>query len=147
MSQPILEFQGEYRFLSNFARAEFVWDNIVWKHSEGAYQAAKTLDREERLEMSKVDKPGEIKRQGKQVACRAGWDQIKYDIMHEIVLAKFTQNPELKAKLLATVDAHLEEGNYWKDREWGVCPPRSGNGKNLLGKILMQVREELNENS
>lgn len=33
--------------------------------------------------------------------------------MEELVRAKFTQNPDLADKLLATGDAHLEEGNTW----------------------------------
>jgi len=52
---------------------------------------------------------------------------------------KFKQ-PELKAKLLATGDAELIEGNHWGDIVWGVC---RGKGENRLGKILMKVREEL----
>jgi predicted NAD-dependent protein-ADP-ribosyltransferase YbiA (DUF1768 family) len=35
--------------------------------------------------------------------------------MKEVVLAKFTQNPNLKDKLIATGDAYLIEGATWKD--------------------------------
>ena len=62
--------------------------------------------------------------------------------MYEIVLAKFTQNPDLKEELLATGDEHLEEGNTWGDAIWGTV---DGVGENRLGKILMRVRDELNE--
>ena len=62
--------------------------------------------------------------------------------MEEIVRAKFSQNPKLKAELLATGEAQLIEGNTWNDRYWGV-DVRSGIGKNHLGKILMKVRSEL----
>jgi ribA/ribD-fused uncharacterized protein len=139
----ILEFSGDYRFLSNFYKAELVWDNIVWPSSEHAYQAAKVLDREKRLELSRIKNPAMIKKMGKGLDLRDDWEQVKYDTMLEIVRAKFTQNPELKAKLLATGNAHLEEGNTWRDKTWGVCPPGSGEGLNYLGKILMTVREEL----
>jgi ribA/ribD-fused uncharacterized protein len=137
----ILTFFDEYRFLSNFYPAELVWDNIVWPHSEAAYQAAKTTDRKLRLAMSKIT-AGESKRFGKTIELRSDWEEVKCGIMKEIVEAKFRQNPELKAKLLATGTAHLEEGNTWGDRIWGVCPPGSGNGTNWLGKILMEVRAE-----
>lgn len=60
--------------------------------------------------------------------------------MYEICLAKFSQNEELKIKLLATGDEHLEEGNTWGDRIWGTV---NSKGQNHLGKILMRVREEL----
>ena len=52
------------------------------------------------------------------------------------------QNEDLKAKLLATGDEHLEEGNTWGDRIWGTV---NGKGQNHLGKTLMRVREELKE--
>lgn len=56
--------------------------------------------------------------------------------------AKFTQNPNFADKLLATGDAHLEEGNTWGDRIWGTV---NGSGANRLGIILMQIRAEIKE--
>jgi ribA/ribD-fused uncharacterized protein len=141
--QPILEFFGENRFLSNFYPAEFVWDGIVWPTSEHAYQAAKVHDREERLRISRFKTPSEAKKVGKHLELREDWNQVRYDIMLEIVRAKFTQNPHLKAKLLATGGCRLEEGNHWGDRIWGVSPAGSNNGLNWLGEILMIIREEL----
>ena len=143
--EPILSFWGKNRFLSNFYPAEFVWDNIVWKHSEGAYQSAKSLDRTARLEIAAIEKPGTTKRIGKRMDLRPDWNDVRDQIMYEIVLEKFRQNPDLKAKLLATGDAHLEEGNSWNDRYWGVSPVGSGNGENKLGQILMRVRQELGQ--
>lgn len=143
MTEPILEFQGEYRFLSNFYTAEFVWDNILWPNSEAAYQAAKTLDRKQRLLFAQMKNPATSKREGRLIQLRPDWEEVKLQLMLEIVLAKFKQNPHLREKLLATGDAHLEEGNHHKDRIWGVCPPGSGDGQNLLGLVLMQVREHL----
>lgn len=60
--------------------------------------------------------------------------------MYEIVKAKFLQNKEIKEKLLLTGNEELIEGNTWGDRIWGTV---NGVGENRLGKILMQVREEL----
>lgn len=51
-------------------------------------------------------------------------------------------NEDLKQKLIDTNDEYLEEGNSWNDIYWGVC---KGRGKNMLGKILMKVREELKD--
>lgn len=138
----ILEFKGDDRYLSNFFIASFVWNGTLWAHSEAAYQAAKAMTRED-YESFIPMKPGESKRHGKEITIRSDWEEVKYDIMHEIVFAKFSQNPELKAKLLATGIAHLEEGNNHRDQIWGVCPPGSGQGRNLLGKILMDVRDTL----
>jgi predicted NAD-dependent protein-ADP-ribosyltransferase YbiA (DUF1768 family) len=50
------------------------------------------------------------------------------------------KNPELRAMLLTTGDEELIEGNWWRDTYWGVC---EGIGQNKLGKLLMQVREEI----
>jgi len=60
--------------------------------------------------------------------------------MYEICKAKFSQNTELKKRLLSTGNEHLEEGNTWGDKIWGTV---NGIGENRLGKILMRIREEL----
>ena len=75
---------------------------------------------------------------------RGDWEEIKTELMLEIVRAKFTQNEELAARLLATRDRRLVEGNTWHDVFWGV-DQRTGQGENHLGRILMQVRNELKE--
>jgi len=69
---------------------------------------------------------------------------MKADIMLELLRLKFAFY-DLGMLLLATEDAVLEEGNWWGDTYWGVCPSGSGNGENMLGRLLMQVREELKE--
>lgn len=136
------EFRGAYGFLSNFHPAEFVWEGILWKNSEAAYQGAKTGIRDTLHEFSKMDSPAKAKRAGKTVAMRPDWGKVKVRIMRDIVFAKFNQNPDLKEQLLATGNSQLEEGNEWKDTFWGVCPPYSDFGNNHLGQILMQLRAE-----
>lgn len=138
----ILEFTGDNRFLSNFYVADFVWNGTLWAHSEAAYQAAKATTKEDYMSFLGLT-PGQAKRHGKKIAIRSDWEEVKYDIMHDIVLEKFRQNPNLAERLLATGYCHLEEGNNHNDRIWGVCPPRSSQGLNYLGKVLMEVREEL----
>ena len=84
--------------------------------------------------------PSEAKRTGRKVKLRPDWEDVKINEMRNIVRAKFSQNPELAEKLIQTGDAHLEEGNTWGDRTWGTV---NGSGQNLLGKILMEIRETL----
>lgn len=139
----IQEFQGKFRFLSNFWQCRFVWDNILWRASENAYVAAKTTDRELRLEISTIEKPGDVKRFGRKMTVRPDWEEVKIGLMDEIVRSKFGQNGDLALMLLDTGDAVLEEGNRWGDKFWGISPAGSGNGRNELGKILMKIREEL----
>ena len=134
------EFQGEYRFLSNFYPAEVVFEGITYPHVEGAYQSAKTLDMGERRRIAGIADPAEAKRAGRALKYRDDWERVKFDVMETCVRYKFTHNAELRDKLLATGDAVLEEGNNWGDRVWGVV---DGQGENRLGKILMKVRDEL----
>lgn len=135
----INEFRGKYYFLSNFFEAPVIWDDITYRNNEAAFQSAKVLDKDIRQTFATLD-PASAKRKGRNVQLRHDWEQVKYDIMYEICLAKFSQNEELKTKLLETEDQHLEEGNTWGDMIWGTV---NGKGQNHLGKILMRVREEL----
>lgn len=141
MSKPITEFKGQYQFLSNFYPCKFVWDGIVWPHSEAAYQAAKTLDRETREAFADLTNPVAAKHAGKRIALRPDWNEVKFEIMYDIVHEKFHQNPHLLKKLLQTKDSVLEEGNYWGDRIWGISPAGSDKGQNWLGRILMDIRD------
>lgn len=68
------------------------------------------------------------------------WDEIKDQIMEIAVFAKFKQNKKLKDLLLSTGNAELVE-NSPRDYYWGIG--KDGKGKNMLGKILMKVRELL----
>jgi hypothetical protein len=84
--------------------------------------------------------PGKAKREGRGVQLRSDWEDVKYDIMKELVKLKFITHAHLRKELLETGDKYLEETNSWHDHVWGVC---QGKGLNWLGKILMEVREEL----
>lgn len=132
-------FDGEYAFLSNFYERKVEYNGITYGSSEAAFQAQKTKNTEERLQFATLT-PMQSKRKGRKVALRSDWEEVKLAEMYHIVLAKFTQNPDLAEMLIATGDEELVEGNYWHDTFWGVC---EGEGLNYLGKILMKVREEL----
>lgn len=99
----------------------------------------KLLDKEKRKSFTHLP-PNKAKAKGRKVPLRPDWEKVKDQYMYEIVLAKFTQNEELKKKLLDTGNALLIEGNNCKDHYWGVC---NGREQNKLGKILMRVRKEL----
>jgi len=140
--KAVTEFRGEYRFLSNFYPCPITLDGIIYQTVEHAYQASKSLNPAEREIIECADWPGEAKKLGGPtgpLTLRDDWEQLKVDIMLGLLRQKFKQS-DFKDWLLATGEVELVEGNYWGDREWGVC---KGEGKNLLGKLLMQVREEL----
>lgn len=132
-------FRGKYYFLSNFYPSDIEYDGITYTSNEAAFQAQKVLDHEEKLRFKNLD-PRKAKKLGRRVKLRRDWDEVKDNYMYEICRAKFTQNPDLAAKLLKTGEEELVEGNTWHDTYWGVC---NGRGKNRLGKILMKVRSEL----
>jgi len=138
----INSFHGEYSFLSNFHRCFCWYDNLYYPTVEHAYQSAKSLDLTQRHLFTNSDlTSGQAKRLGRKTKLRQDWEQIKLDVMEEIVSFKFNNNPILKQHLLKTRNEELIEGNNWGDTYWGVC---KGVGENHLGKILMKVRKELN---
>src|SRR3970282_1264209 len=142
-SNAIREFKGEYAFLSNFARLDnFInLDGMFFWTVEHAYQAAKTSDLNFRRLIAQAKTPREAKRIGRKVPMRPAWDQMKDVIMFKLLQVKFQQT-NLKQKLIETYPAELVEGNWWGDHYWGVNV-RTGVGENRLGKLLMQIREEL----
>lgn len=135
----ITSFRNNYDFLSNFYAAPVTYEGITYPNVETAFQAQKTLDPAVRRTFVNVS-PGEAKRMGRRVVLRPDWETVKDGIMLDLLRQKFTQNPDLEAKLQLTGHAHLEEGNTWGDRYWGTV---NGVGKNMLGLLLMQVRGEL----
>jgi ribA/ribD-fused uncharacterized protein len=132
-------FRGQYFFLSNFCEVPVIYDGITYLNNEVAFQAQKTINKEERIDFSMLN-PSQAKRMGRRVSLRPDWEDVKFDIMYEICKAKFTQNQSYKENLLKTGDAELIEGNDWGDKIWGQV---DGIGENHLGKILMRIREEL----
>jgi ribA/ribD-fused uncharacterized protein len=135
----ILAFNGEHRFLSNFAAVRVTLDGEVYPSVEHAYQAAKTTDAHARARVRRAATAVEAKRMGKTVTVSACWPERKLAVMEALLRQKFAQEP-YKTRLLETADAHLEEGNWWGDRFWGVC---RGTGSNHLGKLLMRIRDDL----
>jgi ribA/ribD-fused uncharacterized protein len=133
-------FRGNYAFLSNFFHSTINFEGIRYPTLEHAYQAQKASTVDERIEISKLHAPGEAKMQGKILRPNLkDWELRKDSIMLTLLRIKFS-HPRLAELLLETGDEELIEGNTWHDVYWGVC---DGVGKNVLGKMLMQVREEI----
>ena len=138
-------FDGEYAFLSNFYECPITYNGLTYSNSEAAFHAQKTLNNRERLQFTTLS-PSESKKLGRKITLRSDWEQVKTRLMYEICREKFYQNEELAEKLLATGEEYLEEGTYWHDNCWGNCycdKCKNIIGENRLGKILMDIREEL----
>lgn len=144
----IYNFDGKYSFLSNFHNSPIAFDGFVYPTTEHFFHSFKTEDEEMSNWIREAIGPGEAKARGRKVKLRSDWAEIRYGVMKQAVLLKFTQHPDLKKKLIDTGDNELVEGNSWHDNIWGECYCDKCNGieaENLLGKILMQVREEIKE--
>ena len=137
------QFRGRYEFLSNFYPATVHYDGITYPSAEHAYQAAKCTDEylELKFAIAMEWSPGKVKRMGKTLPLRPDWEQVKLDIMLQIVTAKFQQDGHLAAMLKRTAPCILIEGNNWGDTYWGVDVAKGG--LNMLGKVLMHGRDNL----
>ena len=138
--EVITDFENEYEFLSNFYECSVTFEGLTYGSSEAAFQAQKSSDPSDREKFTGL-RPSESKRAGYSVKLRSDWEEVKVSVMHEILRAKFTQNPDLMEKLLATKQALLVEGNDWQDTFWGF-DFNLGYGENMLGQILMKIRAE-----
>lgn len=140
---------------ANWYSGKFILDGTEYRHVEQYMMAQKAKlfhdDVRYAAIMSTAD-PGECKALGKQVAGfdPKVWDEFKYDIVKTANRAKYDQDPDLKAKLLATGNAVMAEANP-ADMIWGIgldakaaseMDPAAWPGQNLLGKILMELRKE-----
>ena len=127
---------------SNFAPFPIDLDGERWPTSEHYFQAQKFEDQAYRQQIRKARSPMQAARLGRdrKQKLRRDWEAVKVGIMRQAVTAKFAQHEELRALLLSTGEAeiveHTEKDDYWGDGG-------DGSGKNMLGRILMQVREEL----
>jgi len=140
--QKISSFKGDFEFLSNFYIHPVVYENLVWKTSEHAYQAAKTEIYQEKLKIYDATTPGRAKRLGQKVMMRPDWEDVKLEIMEQILRAKFSEQDMIN-KLHSTIDYVLIEGNNWHDNFWGDCSCvkcKNIKGLNHLGKLLMRIR-------
>lgn len=158
-TQQIIGFHNpdeEYGYLSNWYRSDFEKDGIRFSSMEQYMMYQKALCfRDEKIaaEILKTDDVGHIKELGRQVSSynESRWNGMRQILVYEGLLAKFTQNEELKAQLKSTGDAILAECAV-KDRIWGIglsmkdpdrLDVKKWHGTNLLGYALMIVRERV----
>ena len=128
-------------FLSNFFPCKVEYGGIIYPTIEHAFQAAKTLDKDLRMQISHMKSPNEAKAAGRSLKLRPDWEKIKNDVMYKLLRLKFEQ-PYFRRRLLGTGSVLLIEGNWWHDTYWGVY---EGRGQNMLGRMLMRIRQELKE--
>lgn len=131
-----------YGCFSNFSAHSITIDRVEWRTSEHYFQAMKFLDPKLQNKAREINSPMDVARFGRDrsLPLRPDWDIVKDDIMGQAVFAKVIQNQEMFDTLLSTGNDHLVEHTqndfYWADGG-------DGTGKNMLGIILMEVREAI----
>ena len=134
--------ENPYGCFTNFSRHGFELDGDWWTTSEHYFQAQKFAGTPHAEEIRKLLTPREAFNQAHKLnhLVRSDWLQIRDDVMRKVVERKFEFNADIRAVLLSTGDALLVEDSP-TDSYWGCGGDRKG--KNMLGKILMEVREKL----
>lgn len=155
-------YTNEYSFLSNFYLHPITINEPslglfgTYPSTEHAYAAAKAMNVSDHNRIRDAATPGEAKRLGRETVLTPHWeDGLKVLVMNAVLRVKFS-DPELGGRLCATGRAKLVEGTLWNDRIWGVdlqafdgeLDPASPHpagfpGANLLGKLLMFLRSDL----
>src|SRR5262245_14427472 len=142
-ARPVIYFystSGEYGCFSNFSRHPVRLKGKVWPTSEHYFQAQKFAGTAHEGVILRAKSPTVAARMGRsrQRPLRPDWESVKDSVMREAVFAKFSQHDDLKTVLLGTGDAvlveHTERDSYWGDGG-------DGSGRNMLGRILMEVRD------
>jgi N-glycosidase YbiA len=141
---PILFYSTReaYGCFSNFSPHGITLNGKWWPTSEHYFQAQKFAgtDYEEQIRLAKTPRQAADLGRSRSRPMRPDWEQVKDAVMREAVLQKFLEHKDIQEVLLSTGDEELVE-NAPGDYYWGVGA--DGSGKNMLGRILMDVRAEI----
>lgn len=132
----------KYGCFSNFSPHGFELDGVYWPTSEHYFQAQKFAGTPHVEQIRLVKKPKDAAKMGRDRSrpLRPDWEQVKDGIMQQAVLQKFQTHTDIREILLSTGDELIVE-NSPIDYYWGCGA--DGSGKNMLGQILIEVREIL----
>lgn len=142
MAKVINNYRGFYYFLSNFYPCKFTYGGETWRSAEHCFQAQKTVSPNMLASILHAKTAVEARVLGHSVSMLPPtWEDDKSSIMKSILMAKFEQNPNLARRLVKTKDKILAELTI-NDPYWNMTPK---GGKNVLGKLLMEVRDDLKQ--
>lgn len=140
MTIKFYKIKDPHGYMSNYKKARFFIYGRWWNWVEAPYQAQKTSNADEYEFIWKARTNIEARELGQKVTVREDWEEIKVRVMKECVIAKFLQHKDLRDQLMTTGNEEIvEDSNV--DWFWGCGA--DGSGKNMLGKVLMEVRDEL----
>ena len=132
-----------YEF-SNFSNYGIEMDGVWWDTVEHYFQSQKFEDQKYKEKIRRAYEAKDAINLGrtKSVPLRGDWEEIKDEIMEKAVLKKFHTHSSLQELLLSTGTEKIYETSP-HDYYWGCGA--DGSGENRLGKILMRIRDKLNE--
>ncbi|MGM9844432.1 MAG: NADAR domain-containing protein [Muribaculaceae bacterium] len=133
-------FKGEYDFLCNRFACRFIWQGLKYSNAEAAFQSSKCENERERKAFCDCSADKAVLK-GREVVPPAGWEDERLCIMESVLTAKFEQNPMLMKRLVETGNRLLINGNSKGETYWGV-DLYTWVGENMLGKLLMKIREK-----
>jgi hypothetical protein len=155
VNDKAIAFFGKASPLSNFHPATFNINGVNYSSCEQYYQAHKAITANDQTAHDRImetEDPAEQKRLGSTLKINQDlWDKKAPEIMHCGLLAKFEQNRDLSEYLLSTGNKVIFEASP-RDKFWGtglslshpkVLDESSHTGQNLLGKLLMSLREQI----
>ena len=146
MKDEIKRFKGKSEFLSNYFKHDFVHKGIIFKTAEHAFHWEKAITSLDKEKIASFESASEAKKYGRKIKCDIEeWNKTKFSKIKEVLVSKF-KDANLKQLLLETKKKILTEGNNWHDNIWGNCTCTKCKeipGQNNLGKLLMEIRKEL----
>jgi ribA/ribD-fused uncharacterized protein len=136
-------YEHDFYVLSNFSAFTLHWREQRFDTSEAAYHYEKfphARHLQEAIRCAPSAHAAFKLAERNKAERRPDWDDVKVQIMLDILRAKVRQHDYVRRKLLETGDRELVEDS-WRDDFWGWGPNRDGH--NMLGKLWMEVRAEL----
>ena len=139
--KQIFFYEHDYYIFSNFSSFAIEWKGKLYMTSECAYHSEKFDDIEIKEKIRNLKSSHEAFKfaENNKHLYKSNWNDIKLDIMKDILRSKVEQHPYVLKKLIDSGDKELVE-NSWRDSYWGWGENR--NGENHLGKLWMEIRKE-----
>jgi len=141
----------EYGWMGNMAPYPIMFEGKIWRTSEALFQGMRFDDEEIKEIIRKEKSPMGAKMKAKKYSDQmvvVPMTELDVEQMKKCVRIKFDQHPALKKMLLDTVGAYIYEdiGNRKGERHkfWGAkkISENEGDGHNMMGRILMELRDE-----
>lgn len=139
-------YPPEYYVFDNFSSFQVQYKGKMYPTSEHAYQSSKFINTNkelaEKIRNAKSAHEAYKIAQANKDKIEENWDEKKIELMKDILHCKASQHEYVMRKILQSGDRVIIEDS-WRDNYWGWGEDRKG--KNMLGKLWMEVRKEIRD--